>query len=297
MTTARLLPMPDADVAAWRSAGVTDGVPLPEIDACGSGETLRVEVDGVVVGGALLEYVEDGGVHCFVRVLQSTVPPEADEAWAALLAALDEHARRRRVTSLVCAVAPELARAFDAAGFRATMMTVGKRLIGSPFAPELQRDHRVTLHPMSAAERHRFAAEALDVMRPGMERAGVADRSSSRLLPLAERLARIGADPAPGDELLMTASVGDVTVGRFWATLTEDADGALDAFGNLVELFPEHRGQGLTKSLLGAVRRHLHRLGVRDLSLRVLGYDTGAVRTFRTAGYGVIDVHLRKVLV
>lgn len=243
-------------------------------------------------GGVLLEYVEE---RCFVRTLQTTLPPEATAAWAAALDALDRHARDRGARVLSTAVAPQLAEVFGAAGFRATMTTVGKRLTTSPFAPELQVGRRVAVRPMTGDERHRLAAEGLDALLPGMERAGVADRGSVRLGDLAERLARIGRDPAPDDELLLTALVDEVAVGRLWAT-TLRRDGALDAFGNLLELLPEHRGQGLTKSFLGAIRRHLHELGVRDLRLRVLGHDAGAGRTFRRAGYTVTDVHLRMEL-
>jgi GNAT superfamily N-acetyltransferase len=284
--------MPDAALADWRRSRA-DGVPLPEGPAQ---EAMIVEVDDVTVGGALLEYVEDGGTRCFVRVLQTTLPPEANAAWAAVVAALEECARARGAVVLTTAVPPQFARAFGDHGFLATMTTVGKRLSATPFAPELQVDQRVSLRPMTSLERRRLSEEGLAVMLPGMERAGVADRGSPRLSELEARLARLGDDPAPDDELLLTAVVGDQAVGRFWATTVRHEDGGLDVFGNLVELFPEHRGQGLTKSLLGAVRRHLHHLGVRDLQLRVLGHDAGAGRTFRTAGYGVADVHLRKDL-
>lgn len=292
MSTVRLHPLADADLDAWRRARADAGVPLPEEGAL---EALGVEVDGVRAGAALVEYVEDGDIHGFVRVLETTLPPEAGAAWAGVIAALEDHARARRAAVLTTAVSPGLAAVFGAAGFLATMATVGKRLAETPFAPELQVDRRVALRPMTDDERRRLAVEGLEAMLPGLERAGVAVRGSARLGELEARLARLGEDPAPDDELLLTAVEGKEVVGRFWATLLRDGD-ALDVFGNLVELLPQHRGRGLTRSLLGAVRRHLHEFDVRDLHLRVLGHDTGAGRTFRTAGYAVADVHLRKDL-
>ena len=112
---------------------------------------------------------------------------------------------------------------------------------------------------------------------------------------MEERLTRLTAVPPPELELLMVGTVDGVMVGRAWATLVE-RDGALDFYGNTIDLLPEHRGQRLTPSFLGALRRHVHDLGVRDVHLRVYGHDVGARRTFVDAGAGVEDVHLRKDL-
>ena len=60
--------------------------------------------------------------------------------------------------------------------------------------------------------------------------------------------------------------------------------------------FPEFRGQGLTRSFLGALRRHVQEIGVRDVHLRVYAHDSGARRTFVDEGAGIDEVHLRKDL-
>lgn len=293
MSTARLVPMPDTELAAWRAARAEAGVPLPE-PGPGRLRAAGVEVDGVVVGGALLEDVEEGDRTCFVRVLQTTLPRDATGAWAAVVAALEADARAHGAATLATAVPPELAGVYGAAGFRATLTTVGKRL--DPTGElELQEDRRVAVRPMTGPERRRFVGEAREFLLAGMERAGVVDRESSRLAELEERLARLGGDDPPAQELLMTGLVDGRPVGRAWATLME-RDGALDFFGNTLDLFPEHRGQGLTRSFLGALRRHVHELGVREVHLRVYGHATDVRQTFLDEGAGIADVHLRKDL-
>ncbi|RYB95666.1 hypothetical protein EUA93_15755 [Nocardioides oleivorans] len=291
MSTARIQPMPTAELEAWRTAR-----PLPETSEGAHQEAVTLTVDEVQVGGALLEHATDAGrPRCTVRVLQTTLPADAGAHWSTLIAALEAYVRARGATVLTTAVAPELARVFGEAGFRATMTTIGKRLDPGS-APELQEDRRVAVRPMSADERVQFVAEVGAQLRAGMARAGVADPETSRLDELEARLGRLTEDPPPADELLMTGTVDGVAVGRAWATLVE-RDGTLDFFGNTIDLFPEHRGQRLTPSFLGALRRHVHEIGVRDVHLRVYGHDAGARQTYLDNGAGIADVHLRKDLV
>ena len=125
----------------------------------GALEAVTLTVDEVAVGGALLEHADDAGRRrCAVRVLQTTLPRDATGPWAAAVAALEVFARTRGAATLTTAVAPSLADVFGAAGFRATMTTVGKRL-DADSAPELQEDRRVAVRPMDAAQRERFVAE------------------------------------------------------------------------------------------------------------------------------------------
>lgn len=293
VSAVRLLAMPDAELADWRTARASDGHPLPDAGPHPQ-EAVTVEVDGVAVGGALLEYVEDRGTRCFVRVLQTTLPRDAAAPWAAVIAALEEHARGRGVAVLVTAVAPALAEVFGAAGFRATMMSIGKRL-DPDRVPELQEDQRVTCRPMTDEERHRYVVEVRELLLAGMDRAGVAERGSSRLAEMDARLERLAEDPPPADEMLLTATVDGVPVGRAWGTFVH-RDGATDFLGHSLDLLPEHRGRGLTKSFLGALRRHVHEVGVRDVHLRVYGHAADAQQTFLAVGAGIGDVHLRKDL-
>ncbi|MEI5674955.1 MULTISPECIES: hypothetical protein [unclassified Nocardioides] len=287
--------MPGTELDEWRASRAASGTPLPEPSGPTELEAVTLTVDEVRVGGALLEYADEAGRRrCAVRVLQTTLLRDAPGPWAAAIAALEAHVRARGVTTLTTAVAPELASVFGAAGFRATMTTVGKRLDPAS-AVELQEDRRVAVRPMDDDERAVFVADVAEQLRAGMARAGVVDRESSRLGEMEARLVRLSDVPPPPGELLITGTVDGVAVGRAWATLVE-RDGALDFYGNTLDLFPEHRGQRLTPSFLGALRRHVHELGVRDVHLRVYGHDAGARRTFLDEGAGVRDVHLRKDL-
>lgn len=294
MSTARLAPMPEADLDAWRASRAASGAPLPDPTAGAVSEALSLTVDGVVVGGALLELVDDAaGHHCEVRVLQTTLPRDAGVAWQAVARALEDHARRRRASTLTAAVAPELVGAFGDAGFRATMTSVGKRLGSAP--TELQDDRRVDVRPMTADERTRFVADVGVQLRAGMARAGVVGEDGAGLAALDERLERLLQDPPPDNEVLLTGTVDGVPVGRAWMTLV-DRDGELDLDGNTLDLFPEHRGRRLTPSFVGALRRHAAGRGVRDVRLRVYAHDTGARRTYLDAGAAIHEVHLRKDL-
>ena len=296
MVTARVTPMSEAGLDEWRASRAGSGQPLPEpVDGDGY-EAVELVVDDVVVGGAVLTHGDQAGrARAAIRTLQTTLAPDAGAAWSAVIGALEAHARSRGVQTLVTAVSPDLAGVFRAAGFLATMTTVSKRLDPTS-APELQEDQRVSVRPMEPAERERFAGEVMAFVRAGMERAGGITGADAALEQLEERVAHLTDDPLPEGEFLMTGLVDGEPVGRAWATLVTDDDGNVDFHGNTIDLFPQFRGQGLTPSFLGALRRHVQEVGVRDVHLRVYAHDSGARRTFVENGAGIDDVHLRKDL-
>jgi GNAT superfamily N-acetyltransferase len=296
VVTARVTPMPEAELADWRAARTAAGTPLPEPVEGDGYEALHIVVDDVVIGGAVLTYGEqDGARRGTIRTLQTTLPHDGTTAWAGVLAAIEAHLRTNSVKILVTAVPADLAGVFRAAGFKATMTNVSKRLDPAA-APELQEDQRVSVRPMGVDERRRFATEVTAFLRSGMERSGVLAGTGASLDELDERVARLGDDEPPAGELLMMGLVEGQPVGRAWATLVTSDDGAVDFLGNTIDLFPEYRGQGLTRSFLGALRRHVQEIGVRDVHLRVYAHDASARRTFVDNGAGIDDVHLRKDL-
>jgi GNAT superfamily N-acetyltransferase len=296
VVTARVAPMPDERLDQWRAAAADAGTPLPEPVAGDGYDAVVLELDDVEVGGAVLTYDEQGGRRrASVRRLHTTLPHDDGPSWVPVLAALEQHARRRGVQTIVTAVAPALAGAFRQAGYQATMTTVSKRLDPGS-APELQEDRRVAVRPMERAERELFATEVMTFLRAGMERAGVLAGTGADLSELTERVARLADEPPPDGELLMMGLLGAEPVGRAWATLVTGDDGAVDFHGNTIDLFPQFRGQGLTRSFLGALRRHVREIGVRDVLLRVYAHDAGARQTFLDNGAGIDDVHLRKDL-
>ena len=82
--TAELTPMPEATLEEWRAARAA-GSPLPDLDG-GDLEAVTIAVAGVHVGGAILQYDEQGGrSRGSVRVLQTTLPDDATDEWAACL--------------------------------------------------------------------------------------------------------------------------------------------------------------------------------------------------------------------
>ena len=138
----------------------------------------------------------------------------------------------------------------------------------------------MSVRPMELAERQQFAGEVMTFLRSGMERAGVLAGAGAALDELEERVARLADDPPPEGELLVMGLVDGEPVGRAWATLVTDDDGSVDFRGNTIDLFPQFRGQGLTRSFLGALVATCDEIGVRDIHLRVYAHDAGARRTF-----------------
>ena len=295
MSTARVTTMPAGRVEEWRAAAAEGGQPLPEPVEGERCDVVDLVLDDVVVGGAVVTYDDEAGrLRASVQRLQTTLPHDAAAPWSAVLPALEAHVRAHGARVLITAVPPSLAGAFGRAGYRATMTTVSKQL-DSDSVHELQEDQRVTLRDMDAGERRRYAEDAVALARAGMQRAGVAGTEVA-LGDLADRIAALAEDPLPEGELLLVGLLDGVPIGRLWATIVTADDGAVDLRGNLVDLFPEFRGQRLTPSFLGALRRHMHTLGVRGVHGRLYAHDVGARRTVVGEGTGIDDVHLRKEL-
>jgi len=295
VTDARVRPMPGQTLEEWRADRDAAGTPLPGPYRDEQHEAVVVEVGGVDVGGALLAYGREGaGLRCAVRVLQTTLPYDAVEAWTAVASALAAHAGERGATGLATAVAPDLTAAFGRAGFQATMFGTAHTLHPG-IAPDLQQDRRVSVRAMDVEERRRFVEEARALLHGGMARAGVADPASSRLEELEARLVRLGDDPVPEGELLLTGMLDDRPIGSMWATLVRREEGT-ELHGHTVHLHPEYRGQGLSRSFLGAIVRHLDEKGLRRVRARVYGYDRWARSILIPDASRVTEVHLRKNL-
>lgn len=291
MISARVSPMPDDVLAAWREDRAAAGTPLPDPEPGDGYEALAVVLDDIEVGGTVLTYTDDAGhLRCSVRLLQTTIPDDAEQAWAAVVSALEAHVRPRGARSLVTAVPPRLAASFQAAGFGATMTGVAIR------HPEHERvladDGRVAVRAMTDDERRTFAAEASGLMRDGMVSSGVLSGPEAPMDRLDDRIVRLADDPSP-DEVLLSAVVDDVQAGRFWATLVRGDDG-LDLLGNYIDLFPEFRGQGLTRSFMAAVEGWVVANGVRDIRGLLYGQAHDARETVLGMGGNLDEIHLRK---
>lgn len=296
MITARVRPMPAADLADWRAARTADGLPLPEPDD--EQVAVLVELDGVTVGGALLRLSRQGEeLRCVVLVIQTTVPPDAVDHWQAVADTLAEHARSLGARVVVARIDSGLTAAFGRAGFKATMLE-GSGTLDPGSRPDLQEDRRISVRPMTAEERARFVQQGAEVIRAGMARAGVAGPDSPGLVELDAQLAALATDPPPDGELLLTAVLEGEPVGSAWATLAPRGD-AVDYLGRSMFLFPEHRGRGLSKSFLGALIRNAAEIGVADVQVRLFGHDITARTLFMPGpleAEAVTDVYVRKDL-
>ena len=289
MPAARLTVLPPAAVAQWRRARAAAGTPLPEADGADRLEALELVVDDVAVGGVVLTYA---GPRASIRLLETTLPGTAAAHWRAAIAAIEQHAAEHGARSVVTAVPVGRVAPFREAGWLAVLAGVASSLEG----PQLMKDTgQVTVRPMTDDERRAFAADAADLLRAGMTRAGVVDGPDAPLGELGDRLVRIAQDPAPEDEWLMSGVVDGVQVGRFWATLERRGTG-LGLLSNSLDLFPEHRGRGLTRHFVAALGTRARAEGLIDVRGRLYGHDARARRSLTGAGMHLDEVHLRKDL-
>ncbi len=281
-------------VANWRAARTAVGATLPQVTAPDVLEFLEILVDEVAVGGVALGRTStDPHPGVSIRLLETTLADDDATHWVAVLEAIEQRARALGANTVVTAVPPRLAGAFQQAGFVATMTGVGTTL--EPGSGRLTpATDRVVLRPMSETERRQFVPEARAFLRTGMQRAGVLAGAEAPMDPVEERLAALTDDP-PREEVLLTVVVDGAPAGRCWGTLVEHADG-VDLVINTVDLLPEHRGQGLTRLVLPALETCVREWGLREVRGRIYGHMSDARSTLASWGVGVDEVHLRKDL-
>jgi ribosomal protein S18 acetylase RimI-like enzyme len=113
----------------------------------------------------------------------------------------------------------------------------------------------------------------------------------------AELASALGGGLDQPDTLLLTAVMGDETpVGLVWVSLTHPrgVPGAASIFD--IQIFPEHRGNGLGRELLEAVEEEVARRGHSQMALNVFGSNRAALALYSSAGYEVITQQMRKEL-
>lgn len=294
MSQARLLPMSVETVAQWRAAREAAGSTLPEATETAALELFEIQVDDVVVGGVALGLTPSGQrQEVSIRLIETTLSDDDGTHWSALLDAIERRARALDAHTIVTAVPPRLVEPFQQAGFVATMTGVGiTHVPGSD--RRIPATSRVALRPMDGEERRRFVPEAQEFLRTGMARAGVLGDAGAPMDPVERRLAALADDPPP-EEVLLTAVVDGTPVGRCWGTLVEQGE-AVDLVVNTIDLFPDHRRQGLTRLVLGALETYVREHALRDVRGRIYAHLTGARSTLASIGVGVDEVHLRKDL-
>ncbi|WP_134740032.1 hypothetical protein [Nocardioides sp. 503] len=295
MPETQLVVMSEAAVEEWRAHHAAAGgssFPDPSASDGVEVEALEVVVGDVAVGGVVLSHRADLA-RTTIRLLDTTLDDDDAPRWLAVLAAIESYAVTRGARSLVTAVSPRLLAPLQQAGFTVTMTGVGVTVAHGPDR-RMVDDGRVRLRAMDDDERRRFVPDAREILRSGMSQAGVLAEPGAPMDTVEQRLAGLVESP-PSDEVLLLASVDGVPVGRFWGTLAE-RDGVVDLVGNTIDLFPEHRGKGLTRPFMAALETYAREHRLRDFRGRLYGHERRARTTVVGMGAGIDDVHLRKDL-
>lgn len=293
MPETRLLPMSDEAAGEWSAARATAGRSFPRAGEADRLDLLEIEVDGVIVGGVALALTTGEHPSVSIRVLETTLPDDADAHWLSVIGAIERQARTVGARSIVTAVPARLAPMFQQAGFAATMTGVGTAIDSDADRLTPVTD-RVEVRPMDDEERRLFVREAREFVGVGMARAGVLADPRGASGTVERRLAALADDP-PYDEILLVATDEGNPVGRVWCTRVErDGDPAMVI--NTIDLAPEHRGQGLTPLVLSALETYAREHGLRDVSGRVYAQHTQLRSSLAGFGVGVGEVHLRKDL-
>jgi ribosomal protein S18 acetylase RimI-like enzyme len=87
----------------------------------------------------------------------------------------------------------------------------------------------------------------------------------------------------------------DRTVGSLWFAIVE-ADDVRSGYVYTVRVQPEFRGRGHAKAALELVERVAVAEGAQSIALHVFGFNTGAQALYRSTGYGVTGLNMRKPL-
>lgn len=117
-----------------------------------------------------------------------------------------------------------------------------------------------------------------------------AERETDGLLPQAQH--------TPG-MLLLTAEVGTeagpAQAGLVWVAL-QGSGPAGQAWIYSIEILPEYRGRGYSRTLLAAAEQEAARQGATAIGLNVFGPNQVARGLYESSGYGIIAMQLVKPL-
>jgi len=167
------------------------------------------------------------------------------------------------------------------------------------------------LAPMSPAEFASFAEEAVasyahDNMISGRASQADAERiarqSFARLLPdglgtAGHHLYTIRAGGAGGAAAGAADSAGNAgsVVGSLWFAVVDGVEGRSGYIYN-IRIEPPYRGRGHAKEALDLVEAVALRLGLDAIALHVFGFNTNAQALYRSQGYGITGMNMRKTL-
>jgi ribosomal protein S18 acetylase RimI-like enzyme len=148
---------------------------------------------------------------------------------------------------------------------------------------------------MTAAEFAAFREQAIRGYAEEHVRAGNWSPSEAQRLAAEEtdELLPQGVD-TPGTLLLVGETGDGEVVGVAWVELQHRR--TTGAWIYDIEIKPEQRGRGLGRALLRAVESAVEARGVGSIALHVFGQNTVAQQLYRSSGYEVTSMSMRKPL-
>jgi ribosomal protein S18 acetylase RimI-like enzyme len=151
----------------------------------------------------------------------------------------------------------------------------------------------IRLRPMTAAEFGAWRASAIPGYAAAHERTGgwSAERAKSRAERQTDRLLPAGPE-TPGMLLLSAETLEGAVLGMVWIALDHPSAGF--AWIYEIEIFPEHRGEGYGRALLGAAEQEIEKHGITDIGLNVFGTNVVARGLYDSSGYEVAAIQMRK---
>lgn len=94
---------------------------------------------------------------------------------------------------------------------------------------------------------------------------------------------------------IFTVYKGDDKVGTLWIKVFEK-NHALRAFVYDIELFEEHRGQGIGNQTMEALNEYCKAMGVDTINLHVFGHNKRALSVYEKVGFETTNYYMEKKL-
>lgn len=151
--------------------------------------------------------------------------------------------------------------------------------------------HKMTpadFNAWSVLNKRDYAADKMKANRLTEAEANeIAERDFGRLLP-------DGLDSA--DNYLFTVQDDELgRVGYLWFGARGAADNRKAYIYDIV-IDETHRGKGFGKRTMGLVEDEVKKLGISEIGLHVFGFNTAAIRLYKSLGYETTDLMMAKLL-
>jgi ribosomal protein S18 acetylase RimI-like enzyme len=151
------------------------------------------------------------------------------------------------------------------------------------------------IRPMTAAEFGPFRERAIKEYAAEHVRAGdwSADQAEALAAEQTDQLLPRGVD-TEGTLLLVAETDGAGVIGMVWVALAVAQSQSAWIFD--IEIVPAQRGKGHGRALLEAAEREVRARGGHSIALNVFGGNRVAQGLYKSAGYEISSMHMRKPL-